>query len=193
MNIKELAASTPPLKTERLTLSRMLPKDARAMFSYAKKSEVTQFLTWNPHKSKKYTHDYLVFVQFQYENAAFFDWAVRDAHGKMIGTCGFTKLDEDTRCGEIGYVFSPKVWGQGYATEAAARVLKFGFEVLELNRICARFLYGNYASERVMQKLGMTSLGVVPEQIQIKGEYRTVFEYAITKEEFEEQKRGSAD
>ena len=193
MNIRELAASTPTLKTERLVLSRMLPKDARAMYSYAKKEEVTRFLTWNPHKSKKYTHDYLVFIQQQYDAAEFFDWAIREPNGKMIGTCGFTKLDIETRHGEIGYVLSPKVWGRGYATEAAGCIMKFGFEILGLERLCARFMYGNHGSERVMQKLGMTALGVVPEPIRIKGNYCTVFEYAITKEEYEKEKAGSAE
>lgn len=188
MDILKTASKVPPLFTDRLILSKMLPSDAGRMYNYAKRPIVTEFLSWHPHKNKRYTREYLKFIQYQYQNAAFFDWAVREKNGKMIGTCGFTKLDPETLCGEIGYVLSPKVWGRGYATEAAARVLEFAFEELGLNRVCARFIFGNSKSERVMQKLGMTSLGVIPDPMHIKGEWRTVVEYAITKEEYKQKK-----
>jgi [ribosomal protein S5]-alanine N-acetyltransferase len=56
---------------------------------------------------------------------------------------------------EIGCVFNRAYHGQGYATEAAVALLKYGFEVLRLHRIIATSQPENVASWRVMQKLGM--------------------------------------
>jgi ribosomal-protein-alanine N-acetyltransferase len=56
---------------------------------------------------------------------------------------------------ELGYRFARKHWGRGYATEAAATMLRRGFEELRLPRIGAIVDVRNVASERVLQKIGM--------------------------------------
>ena len=53
-----------------------------------------------------------------------------------------------------------RTWGAGYATEAAAAMLRFGFDVLGLNRITACFpLHARPASGRVLEKIGMKREG----------------------------------
>jgi RimJ/RimL family protein N-acetyltransferase len=44
----------------------------------------------------------------------------------------------------------------GYATEAAASLIRYAFEVLNLARVLAWTDYDNYASQAVMRKLGMS-------------------------------------
>jgi RimJ/RimL family protein N-acetyltransferase len=56
---------------------------------------------------------------------------------------------------EIGWVFHSAYHGHGYATEAAAALLHYGFEALHLHRIIATCQPENVASWRVMEKLGM--------------------------------------
>ena len=99
----------------------------------------------------------------------------------MIGTCGFTKIHTDHDVGEIGYVLHPDFWGKGYAVEAASCVMDFGFETLGLHRIEARFMKGNDASLRVMEKLGMSFEGYHVDEIFVKGEYKTVGVCALVK------------
>ncbi|WP_316787572.1 GNAT family N-acetyltransferase [Thermoleptolyngbya oregonensis] len=57
---------------------------------------------------------------------------------------------------EVGYVLDCPFWGRGLATEAARASLQFGFDTLGLERIVAIARPENHASQRVMQKLGMT-------------------------------------
>lgn len=47
-------------------------------------------------------------------------------------------------------------WGKGYATEAAAAAIEFGFETVGLNEIVAFTVPVNVRSRRVMDRLGMT-------------------------------------
>ena len=49
--------------------------------------------------------------------------------------------------------------------------MDFGFETLGLHRIEARFMKGNAASLRVMEKLGMTFEGYHVDEIYVKGEF----------------------
>ena len=59
-------------------------------------------------------------------------------------------------CIEIGWRLAHACWGQGYATEAARVVARFGFETLRLHEIISYAPEGNLRSRNVMTKLGMT-------------------------------------
>ena len=56
---------------------------------------------------------------------------------------------------EIGYHFAVEAQGAGYATEAARRLLEYGFCELKLPRIVAVILPDNLPSQAVMKKLGL--------------------------------------
>ena len=184
-SLLSLFKKIPTITTERLVLRKMLPKDAEDMYEYAKELAVTQFLLWEPHVNLKFTQSYLKFIQTQYSSASFFDWALTlPESGKMIGTCGFASIDTDNDAGEIGYVINPEYWGRGYATEALARMLSFGFGVLGMHRIYVRIMSGNEASERVARKCGMRHEATFYSSLMVKGEYRTIKYYAILREEF---------
>ncbi len=71
-----------------------------------------------------------------------------------IGICGLIKrdgLDEP----DVGYAFLPEFWSHGYAFEAAARVLDYAKETLDINRVVAITAPDNTASIRVLNKLGL--------------------------------------
>jgi RimJ/RimL family protein N-acetyltransferase len=76
------------------------------------------------------------------------------ATGEMIGWSGIQPL-EDSGETEVGYAFARQHWGRGYATEAAAAWLSYGFERVGLARIVAVANPANTASRHVMEKLGM--------------------------------------
>ena len=168
-------SNMPTLHTERLSLRAMHPIDAEDMFDYARRPDVTKYLLWREHEDIGFTRDYLNYIGQRYALGDFYDWAIIDRESRrMIGTCGFTKIHTDHDAGEIGYVLHPDFWGKGYAVEAARCVMDFGFETLGLHRIEARFMKGNAASLRVMEKLGMSFEGYHVDEIYVKGEYKTV-------------------
>jgi len=165
----------PTLTTERLILRPMRQSDAEDMNRYARREDVTEFLLWSPHPSLSYTREYLRYIESRYVLGDFYDWAVIEkASGRMIGTCGFTTIDTANNSAEIGYVLNPEYHGNGYGTEAAERVVRFGFEILFLHRIEARFMKGNEASRHVMEKLGMRFEGYRHDAMLVKGSYRTI-------------------
>ena len=182
----KIFSNIPTLYTERLSLRAMHPIDAEDMFDYAKRPEVTKYLLWREHESISFTRDYLIYVGRRYALGDFYDWAIIDRESrKMIGTCGFTKIDTANNSAEIGYVLNPDFHRRGFGSEAVKRILKFGFEELKLNRIEARFMQGNEASLALMRSVGMTFEGYMRDLVLAKGSYRTVGVSSILRSEYE--------
>jgi [ribosomal protein S5]-alanine N-acetyltransferase len=63
------------------------------------------------------------------------------------------ELDAGTEV-ELGYRLCLDYWGKGYAREAAAVVLRYGFEELKLERILGLTLPHNRASLKILETLG---------------------------------------
>ena len=81
------------------------------------------------------------------------------ATGELAGTCGLGPFEMDGRAEvELGYRLCLKFWGQGYASEAAAAMLGYGFGDLKAVRIMAFAVPQNKASLRVLEKLGFAYL-----------------------------------
>lgn len=78
----------------------------------------------------------------------------------IIGFCGLKYLPELDAV-DVGYRFQPEYWGQGFATEACAASLDFGFDTLRLDEILGFVLPKNVASIRVLEKVGMQRDGEV--------------------------------
>lgn len=188
-NIQRIFRDPPVMQTKRLTLRRMLKSDYRDMYEYASQPIVTRYLLWDIHDSEAYTYKYLQYIQSRYRLGEFYDWAVvlRDpegGRGKMIGTCGFTRFHHEHNGAEIGYVLNPAYWGMGLAPEAVSAVMRFGFTELRLHRIEARYMLGNNASRRVMEKVGMTFEGVARESMFVKGVFVSVGTCSILRSEY---------
>jgi len=156
--------------------------DAFDMYEYSRMPETSRFLTWLPHNDIEYTKNYLAFVIDKCRAGEFYDWAVvlKDDEEKMIGTCGFSKIDFSNDVGEIGYVINPDYHGNGYATEAAKQIIDFGFKMLKFHRIEAKYIIGNDASLAVMNKCGLSYEGTARGSMLIKGIYRDIGTCATT-------------
>jgi RimJ/RimL family protein N-acetyltransferase len=83
---------------------------------------------------------------------------VRKQDERLLGYTGLAIprfLPEVLPAVELGYRFDPDAWGNGYATEASAAALTFGFEQVGLERIIAIYHIENVRSGLVMERLGM--------------------------------------
>lgn len=184
-SVIRLFKKIPMIETDRLVLRRMKVSDYADMYEYSRSDLVTKYLLWNSHPDARYTRDYLGYIQSQYRAGEFYDWAViHKETGKMIGTCGFARLDFENNSAEIGYVLNPDFWRKGYATEAVKRVINFGFHDLNLHRIEARYIVGNEVSRRVMEKCGMVFEGIHKSSLYVKDKYVSVGYCAITSDDY---------
>ncbi|MGN6608594.1 MAG: GNAT family N-acetyltransferase [Jatrophihabitans sp.] len=107
----------------------------------------------------------------------------RDEPG-VIGDVVLMWHSAEQRSGEIGYIFHPRVAGQGYATEAARALLRLGFDDLGLHRIVARLDARNTASARVAERLGMRREAHFLRDDWFKDEWTDTFVYALLEDEW---------
>lgn len=80
--------------------------------------------------------------------------------GEFIGAAGLLRVGYEapfTPAVEVGWRVAHQFWGKGYAPEAAARAIEFGFQNHRLREIVANTVYVNSNSRRVMEKLGMSN------------------------------------
>ena len=105
------------------------------------------------------------------------------ANGALVGLCGVVIL-RGAEDGEIWYLVDPAWWGKGIATDAARRLLDFGFGELGLHRIWATCLPENPASARVLEKAGMRREGFLIKNLKIHGDWKSSYLYAMLAEEW---------
>jgi ribosomal-protein-alanine N-acetyltransferase len=80
---------------------------------------------------------------------------------QIIGWAGLQFLPELNET-EVGYLLDKPCWGKGLATEAASKSVRYGLEELKLDHIIALVHLENIASQRVIQKCGMTYVETIP-------------------------------
>jgi RimJ/RimL family protein N-acetyltransferase len=107
--------------------------------------------------------------------------------GRLIGNCGVRVNDPDLREGNIGYELGSRYWGQGYATEAAREIVRFGFEELGLHRIWSWCVAENTGSARVLEKVGMRQEGYLREKEYYKDRWWDQRQFAILDHEWKAQ------
>jgi RimJ/RimL family protein N-acetyltransferase len=170
------------LETERLALRPFVETDTDAVFALRSDGEMMRFI--RAPQGRKEAEGWIRLVSSRWTDEKIGLCAVLEkAAGQLIGWCGLWRLKE-TREIEIGYAIDKKLWGRGFATEAAAATLEYGFDNLELDKIVAVARPENKGSWRVMEKLGMT--------FDYTGEFydRQLVHYSITRSDW--QKRRAA-
>lgn len=96
---------------------------------------------------------------------------------KLIGIINY--FDEKEGSCEIGYGIGSDHWGRGYATEAVRRFLDYLFSEKGFHTVYASFFTGNDASQRVMEKCGMTYDHFSEKELTYLGKERDLTYYAI--------------
>jgi ribosomal-protein-alanine N-acetyltransferase len=164
------------LATPRLLLRKVTMEDRDAIFAWARDPEVSRYGSWSAHQTAHDTETFIEACVRQYEREGLGPWLIESR--EVVGTCGFGYVDRLDRRGGIGYFLARPVWGRGLATEAAAAILRFGFGPMALNRVEARCMVVNAASERVMQKVGMRFEGILRGDMYKDGAFHDVKLYA---------------
>ena len=182
---KMLFAHMPTVDCGRVRLRQYRESDVADFNEYMSEEAVSRYLTWYPHLNMQDTKGYVEFMIRNYRKALPSDWAVEEpVSGKVIGNCGFTSVDIRNETAELGYVLSPAFWGTGLMTDAMDAVLYVCFNVLEAHRAYLRILDGNDHSRAFASRMGFRCEGLSVSSAFIKGEYKSVWTYAMLEQEY---------
>lgn len=141
------------IETDRLTIRSFLESDIPEYAAIVSDPEVTKFLgDGSPHSYEQAAADVNGYVRSEAKDGCARYAVVLRETGELLGFCGFLKVNDEI---DFGWGYAQRAWGNGYATEAAAAVLDYGMNTLQLSGIIAGAAIENMGSVRVIQKIGM--------------------------------------
>ena len=168
------------LQTARLTLRPMAERDTDAVFAMRSDPVVQRYGSHPPWTDRQTAVDYIARNAEAMATGKHAQFAVeRREDGVVVGTCTLYALNAQCRSADIGYVLLPSQWGRGYATEANAALLDWGFCQLDLNRVEADIDPRNAASARALERLGFVREGHLRERWIVDGEVSDSWIYGL--------------
>ncbi len=172
------------LKTERLFLRPLQQEDVEKHFELVRNNpQITEFLSWEVPQKISETQAFFESVQrgFPEKNIV---WAIY-YHDEFCGIINFDKIVRSFRTrrfdqARLGYWLSPEYHNNGLMTEAVDEVLKFGFSDFKLHKINVSHVSQNYASQRVIEKIGFRYIGEKQEEFFQNGQWWSHKIYEMT-------------
>jgi [ribosomal protein S5]-alanine N-acetyltransferase len=174
-----LAHGTDRIESDRLVLRRIEQADFEFFARIHADPIVARYLGNGSVRSIEETQAFLERIYGTYASLQLGPLAVlRKPDGLLIGRCGLSDmaLEVNTAAGklprvwyqrsqvpsgtnvifeqELGYTFDRKYWGQGYATEAAARVFEYASSTMPSRRIVSVIHPDNTPSIKIAKKCG---------------------------------------
>lgn len=145
----------PTLKTERLLLRPFRAEDAPALNAILHEPGILRYFPETDPPTLAVTERSILRRLEHWAERGYGRWAiVTPDDDRPLGWCGMDYFEEFD-APELTYLLSSRIWGRGYATEAARGTLQFGFETAGLHHIIASVDPDNIASRRVLEKCGM--------------------------------------
>ncbi len=147
------------IETERLLIRSWNQEDIKSIHAITQDPEVNRYLGY-------YCLDNLAIIEHLAETSnknieqcgcGYFICQLKNS-GEVIGIVGLNEVhieDPHFPCHTISYILGKKSWKNGYATEAAKAIIKYGRELCKISKIFACTVIDNANSRRVMERLGM--------------------------------------
>jgi RimJ/RimL family protein N-acetyltransferase len=157
------------LLTERLRLREWTTADVDFVFDMYSRWDVQRYLGQSPQVMADRSEAVAAVARWRdLPDPVHAMWAVERAEDRqLVGTMLLKSIPASSEQEplpasgdtEIGWHFHPDAWGLGYATEAARRVLDYGFAA-GLTEVVAVTYPDNAASQAVALRIGMTARGL---------------------------------
>lgn len=172
------------IETERLRLRMLRDSDLDDLAALFADPDVMRYVGTGQPTDRAEAQKALASIIAHWNRHGFGRWAIEDKDTReFVGYGGLRSLFGTP---EVVYHFAKRHWGNGFATEMARAALNFGFDVKGFDLIVAIAKPGNAASIHVMEKIGM--------HFEKRTSYYDieVIQYAITSEQFSNQKLSSS-
>ena len=176
------------LLTTRLELRALYKADAQGLWPLVSDRRLTNFLAWEAHQSLAETESMITALSAAQQAGRSFHWVVSHA-GQIVGLVSLIDVCRKHRSwtlnrAELAYWIGPPHQRRGYATEASAAVVAFGFGALQLHKIRVYHAADNSASSRTIEKLGFRFVGEEKEAFQKNGIWHHLRHFELLVSEF---------
>lgn len=168
----------PNLEGERLLLRAIEYADRQALFDIFSDAEVVEYWSSPAMRDLKDAEALIAEIHTLAAQKTLFQWGII-CDEKLIGTATLSSLDFSNKRAQIGYALRRDCWGRGYAKEAVTILVNHAFDDLDLYRIEADIDPRNARSIRMLQKLGFSWEGFLPERYRVGGGVQDTVLYGL--------------
>lgn len=181
-----MSAALPSLSTPRLALRALHERQARTLAELANGPEIADNTAAIP---SPYTLDTaLGFIASQESNFHSGHSLALGIHlredDELIGVISL-RFSAAHRSGHLGYWVAAHRRNQGYAAEAAAAMMGFGFTEQLLHRVGSQCFARNRASARVLEKIGLRGEGCMKGAFLKNGRHEDVLLYGLLRTDWQ--------
>ncbi|RZU14173.1 RimJ/RimL family protein N-acetyltransferase [Kribbella rubisoli] len=179
-----------PIETDRLTLRRYTETDYDDLLKLQSDPDVARYLLHDvrtPEQVKEALAGRMADVAMDRDGQALTAAVILRDTGRHLGEVTLFVYSVEHHTGELGYVFHPESAGHGYATEAAAELLRVGFDEFGMHRIIARLDARNDASANLLKRLGLRQEAHFVQNEYLKGEWTDELVFAMLKDEWDKR------
>jgi len=150
------------LETDRLIIRGFEDKDFESLVSLMTDADTMKYTGFKVPQSKERIKELL--SKWQQEGQQPLGvWAVESKYTKVF--IGWVMLKPTTtEVPELGYMIIKNQWGNGFATEVGAAILKYAAHERHLSKIVAVSSSENIASMRILEKIGMKRRNEKPRE-----------------------------
>jgi len=152
------------LETERLFLRKLTPEVYDYIYSNYTDEECMLHLGLSSHEElEKEKERYEKGLSAYDRTFVIFQLVIKESQ-EIIGMTGFVRFYPDHSRAELGYAMSKEEHkNKGYMFEATERIVQYGFESMNLNRMEALSGSNNIPSLKIIDKLGFKKEGHLKE------------------------------
>ncbi|UVD79024.1 GNAT family N-acetyltransferase [Myroides albus] len=172
------------LYTPRFTLYKLTPDNYQEFLKNATDKQLVEFLGIEPEEilaeRKKAEHGFRTY------NKSYLMFIITDTQSnRAIGHCGYHTWYLEHDRAEIGYaLYNNSYKAKGVMSEVLTRVLDYGFEKMNLQRVEAFIGPNNEASLRLIEKFGFVQEGQLRNHFFKNGKWEDSIVYSKLKTEY---------
>jgi RimJ/RimL family protein N-acetyltransferase len=145
----------PSIRTPRLLLRPWSAEDGDTWFQLLQEDGILRYFPDPTPPPRAKADTYIAHHLKHWEEYGYGHWAVVTPDDDCV--VGWTGLERLRELGEteVAYLLSKRVWGHGYASEAALAAIRFGFQTAGLDSLIGLVHPDNIASISVLEKCGL--------------------------------------
>lgn len=173
------------IETERLLLQKLDTKTMNQIFETNNENEIKKILGIT--NEEEFVRQKKIYQQgYESYNRKMFNFQIIEKQSHtIIGNCGFHTWNPQHHRAEIGYALnSDEFKNKGFMKEALEKIIEFGFQDMELNRIEALIGEHNIPSRKLLDYFGFTKEGVMRGHYLINGVFEDSVLYSLLQSEY---------
>lgn len=152
----------PTLESKRLKIAPLTSEHLQSYHQLCSEKETMKSYGLKPHSSMEETQKTLDILDSWFQAKTAIRWGIFTCDNRLIGDIGYWQFDILRHRAEMGMKICRHHQGQGFAKEALATVIDFGFTKMQLSGLDVHVAQSNKPSIALVEKLGFYRVGIRP-------------------------------